>query len=322
MVLEAFASAYPKIYLFLIVIASIAIMLQSSRMLLQGITGWAKKLGLSDYLVGLFIIAIVASFPELVSGIFGSLEGEPGLVIGTILGSNIGGLTLVLGIMALVGKKVNIKSKLFNKVKYAVFLFTILPVLLLIDGRLGRIDGIILVAAYIVYIIYVWKKEGEAGQIKKDVKLKNIWLHGLIFILALGAMLLAGRWLVFSSVEIAKRINIPSFIIGTFLLGIVSQLPDLSVVIRSELKGHKDVGLGDLLGSTLTKSLLFLGILSIIFPIALPFSTILVSGIILALAMALTLYFMKEGWVTWKHGLLMIGIYGLFVGLEIILTYI
>ncbi|MCK4589623.1 MAG: sodium:calcium antiporter [Nanoarchaeota archaeon] len=322
MVLEAFAASYPKLYLFLIVVASIAIMLQSSRMLLQGITGWAKKLGLSDYLVGLFIIAIVASFPELVAGIFGSLEGQPGLVIGTIIGSNIGGLTFVLGIMALVGKKVNIKSKLFNKVKYIVFAFTILPILLLIDGRLGRIDGIILVVAYLVYIIYVWKKEGEAGKIKKDVKIKNIWLHGLIFILALGAMLLAGRWLVFGSVEIAKRLNIPAFIIGTFLLGVVSQLPDLLVIIRSELKGHKDIGMGDLLGSTLTKALLFLGILAIIFPFSLPFSTILVSGIFLALAMGLTLYFMKQGWATWKHGILMIGIYLVFVVIELVRFYV
>lgn len=321
MVLQSFALSYPKLYLFVVVVASILIMLQSSRMLLQGITGWAKKLGLSDYLIGLFVIAIVASFPELVSGIFGSIEGEPGLVIGTILGSNIGGLTFVLGIMALVGKKVNIKSKLFDKVKLVVFVFTMLPVLLLIDGRLGQIDGVILVAAYLAYVIFLWKKEGEMGTIKKNVKLKSIWQHGLIFILALGAMLLAGRWLVFGSVEIAKRLNVPGFIIGAFLLGIVSQLPDLSVVIRSELKGHKDVGMGDLLGSTLTKSLLFLGVLAIIFPFSIPFNTILFAGIVLAAAMGLTLYFMKQGWVTWKHGFLMLGLYLVFVGLELIKYY-
>ncbi len=322
MVLESFALGYPKLYLLIVVVASIAIMLQSSRMLLQGISGWAKKLGLSDYLVGLVIIAIVASFPELVSGIFGSIEGEPGLVIGTIIGSNIGGLTLVLGIMAIVGKKVNIKSKLFDKVKIVVFIFTILPIILLIDGKLGRIDGIILVAAYIAYLIFVWKKEGEAGKLKKDVKIRYLWRHGLIFILALGAMLLSGRWLVFGAVEIAKRINLPSFIIGTFLLGVVSQLPDLSVVIRSELKGHKDVGMGDLLGSTLTKALFFLGVLAIIFPFSIPFSTVLVSGIILTIAMGLTLYFMKTGWVTWKHGILMIGLYLVFVLVELIKFYI
>jgi len=321
MVLESFAASYPKLYLIIVVIASILIMLQSSRMILHGITGWAKKLGLSDYLVGLFIIAIVASFPELVSGIFGSIEGEGGLVIGTILGSNIGGLTFVLGIMALVGKKLNIKSKLFDKVKLVVFLATVLPVILLIDGKLGRIDGIILIASYFVYAAFVWKKEGEMGSIKKDVKIKKIWQHGLIFLLALAAMLLAGRFLVFGSVELARRINVPSFIVGTFLLGIISQLPDLSVIIRSELKGHKDVGMGDLLGSTLTKSLLFLGILAIIFPIYLPLTTILASGIILALAMALTLYFMKTGWITWKHGLLMIGIYLVFVLIELVKAY-
>ncbi|MFC1801301.1 sodium:calcium antiporter [Nanoarchaeota archaeon] len=319
MVLQQFATAYPVLYLLVILVFSIIIMLQSSRMLLHGITNWAKKLGLSDYLVGLFVIAIVASFPELVAGIFGSLEGQPGLVIGTILGSNIAGLTFVLGIMAIVGKKVNIKSKLFSKVKFIVLIFTILPVILLVDGGLSRIDGIILIAAYVAYAAFLWKKEGQLGSIKKNVKFKNIWKHGLIFILALGAMLLSGRWLIFSSVEIAKIFEIPKFIIGVFMIGIISQLPDLSVVIRSELKGHKDVGLGDLLGSTLTKSLLFLGILALIFPFSIPFNTILFAGVILTVAMGLTLYFMKHGWVTWKHGLLMIALYLVFIGFELLL---
>ena len=75
MTLQSFVLSYPKVYLFVIVAASILIILQSSRMLLNGITGWAKKLGLSDYLIGLFVIAIVASCPELVSGMFGSSEG-------------------------------------------------------------------------------------------------------------------------------------------------------------------------------------------------------------------------------------------------------
>lgn len=316
--LQGLAASYPLVYLLVIITFSILIVLQSSRMILLGITQWAKKFGLSDYLIGLFVIALVASFPELVAAIFGSIEGEPGLVMGTIIGSNIGGLTLVLGIMAIVGKKLNIKSKLFDKVKWVVLLFTILPVLLLFDGQLGRIDGAILVAAYLVYLVFLWKKEGELGSLH-HVKLKLIWKHGLIFILAMGAMLLAGRWLVYSSTEAAQILNIPSFLIGTFLIGIISQIPDLTVVLRSELQGHKDVGMGDLLGSTITKSLLFLGVLAIIFPMALPFSTILISAIILTLSIALVLFFMKEGTITWKHGLLMIGIYVVFVVLELTL---
>lgn len=316
--LETFAASYPKLYLAVLIIASLAVLVKSADMLLFGIVKWAKHLGLSDYLVGLFVIAIVASFPELVSSITGAWMGEPGIVVGTILGSNICGLTFLLGSMALVGRKMNIRSKLFDKVKLIVLLFTILPVILLIDSKLTKIDGIILIAAYIGYLMFLWKKEGELGTLKKNVNLKDIWKHGLVFLLALVALLLSGRWLVFGSVELAKQYNITPFIIGTFLLGLVGQLPDLLVIIRSEVKGHKDIGMGDLLGSTITKSLLFLGVIVLFKPLTIPFTTILVSGIVLFIAMSSVLYFMQEGWITWKGGLYMLLLYMIFIFIELI----
>lgn len=316
--LEAFAASHPKLYLAVLIIASLFVLVKSSDLLLYGIIKWAKHLGLSDYIVGLFIIGIVASFPELVSALTGAMIDQPGLTIGTILGSNICGLSLVLGIMALIGRKLNIKSKLFNKVKLTVLMFTILPVLLLIDGTLSRLDGVILIASYLCYIGYLWYKEGQMGELKKNVNFKDIWKHGVVFLLALVALLLSGRWLVFGSVELAKQFNISPFIIGTFLLGLVGQLPDLLVIIRSELQGHKDIGMGDLLGSTITKSLLFLGIIVLIKPLTLPFNTVLISGIALLVVMALVLNYMREGWITWKGGLIMLLIYLMFMFIELI----
>jgi uncharacterized membrane protein YphA (DoxX/SURF4 family) len=80
-------------------------------------------------------------------------------------------------------------------------LFTVaLPFLLILDGVLSRIDAVILVVIYLAYLVMVWRKEGQLGKMKKDVKLKRIYVDGIIFIIALSALLLSARWLVFSSI--------------------------------------------------------------------------------------------------------------------------
>ena len=319
--IESIAASHPKAFLSIVIIASLALLIKSSDMLLYGVTRYARRIGLSDYITGLVVIAIVASFPELVSAITGASLGDHEIVFGTILGSNIGGLTLVLGIMALIGKKLDIRSKLFENVRLLVFVITLLPLALVIDGRLSRIDGGLLVAAYAAYLIFLWKNEEKSGSLRRRVRLESIWKDGLIFILALGALLLSARWLIFGVTQLSQQIGISTFIVSAVILGIGAQVPDLIVIIRSELQGHKDVGMGDLLGSTLAKQLLFLGVLALAVPLVIDFSVIAVSAVVLALALGLVLFFMGRGWVTWKQGLLTIGLYCAYLIVEVVLSF-
>ena len=320
--IQYFAFSQPKVFLAVIIIATLIIMVKSADMLLFGVTRYFNRIGLSDYLTGLIVVAAVASFPELISAITGASLGDHGVVFGTILGSNVGGLTLILGIMALFARKVNIQSKLFNKVKMLVFFITLLPLFLVIDGTLSRIDGAILICAYAAYVIYLWKKEQEEGGSTglKNVKFEVLWKDGLIFILALGALLLSARWLIFGVIELSHRLEISSFIVSVVILGISAQIPDLIVTIRSELSGHKDVGMGDLLGSTITKQTLFFGMIALFSPLSISFGTIMLTSLAFTGTMALVLVYMKKGWVTWKEGLFFVGIYCVYLILEIVLN--
>jgi cation:H+ antiporter len=316
--LVGLAGAYPKVYLAFVIIASLALMIKSSDLLLYGVTRYARRVGLSDYLTGLVVIAIVASFPELVSSVTGAIAGDHGIVFGAILGSNVGGLTLILGVMAIMGKKLDIRSKLFDKVKLLVFAFTLLPLVLVIDGSLSRIDGGILVLAYTVYLVWLWKKEKDVGSLKKTVKIKVIWKDALVFILALGALLLSARFLIFGVGILSGQLGISTFIVSVVILGIGAQIPDLIVIVRSQAQGHKDVGMGDLLGSTLAKQLLFLGLIALVVPLHIGFSVVMISSIALAVSMGLVLLFMKTGWITWKGGILVLLIYGTYLLLEVV----
>jgi cation:H+ antiporter len=96
---------HPLVFNIIVVAASLALLVKTSDMVLFGITDYAKKLGLSDYLIGLVIISLGASMPELVSSVMGAFAGDSGVILGTILGSNITGITLVLGASALIAKK-------------------------------------------------------------------------------------------------------------------------------------------------------------------------------------------------------------------------
>ncbi|HLD33878.1 MAG TPA: sodium:calcium antiporter [Candidatus Nanoarchaeia archaeon] len=319
-VLRLAAGGYPKFYLIFILVASLLIMIKSADLLLYGVTRYFKRIGLSEYIVGLVVVAAVASFPELISSITGASLGDHGIVFGAILGSNVGGLTLILGIMALVSGKLNIQSKLFTNVRLIVFLATILPIILVSDGTLSRLDGVFLVATYATYLFFVFRKEDGGGGLKERVQLSKIWKDGLVFLMAFGALLLSSRWLIFGVIELSKRLHISSFIVSVVILGIGAQIPDLIVILRSKASGHEDVGMGDLLGSTLTKQLLFLGLIALFVPLVIPVKLILISAIAFSLVMGLVLLFMKSGWLDWKHGVLFLVIYCVYILLEITLN--
>jgi cation:H+ antiporter len=314
-----FSTEYPQIIMLIVLAASLYILIKSTDYILYGIVNWAKKLGLSDYLIGLFVVALAAALPEFVAGINSSIQGESDMIMGTFFGTNIISLTLLLGVMALLTKKLNIKSKLFNNVKLLVLLMVILPILLALDGTLSRIDGIILIITYFIYFSYLWYQEGKLGQIKKNVKFEKIWQHGLIFLLALGALLLSARWMVYSSLELANIYNIPPFLVALVVIGICTQIPDLLTIIKSILKGHKNIGIGDILGSVIIKSLLFLGILAVYKPIITPLKINWVNYLFTILGISFFLFSMRKGYLTRNEGIGLIGSYFIFMILSILI---
>jgi len=309
----------PLILHSLIIVGSLIILIKASDLAVYGISRYAKRLGISDYLIGLIVISLAASLPELVSALNGAMINDSGIVFGTILGSNIVGISLVIGLLALVGKNVSLECKILKKTKTDIFLLTILPFVLLIDSKLGRFDGALLILSYVIWLGLLWKREGEFGKVKKDVKLKHLYRDALIFIGCLVAILLSARWLVFSSINIANLLNISSYLIALIVIGIGSSMPDLSVGIRSVLRNHQDIGIGDALGSLIMKSLLFLGIIALINPIIIAWSTIAVSAVFLVLTVALVLKFTYQKTIDWKKGLILVLLYVIFLIAQLVL---
>ncbi len=307
----------PLLFHAIVIIASLIVLIKAADLAVYGIVRYARKLGISDYLIGLIVISLAASLPELVSSLNGSVIGDTGIVFGTILGSNVCGIGLVIGVLALVGKRVSMECKIFEKTKSDIFLLSLLPFVLLLDSKLNRFDGVLLIIAYFIWIGLLWKREGELGKVKKDVKLKHIYRDALIFIGCLVAILLAARWIVFSSVNIAKLLAIPSYIVALIVIGIGSSIPDLTVGIRSVVRHHASIGVGDALGSLVMKSLLFFGILALINPLVVEWSTIIIAFFFITIILALVLKFTKDKVISWREGLMLVLLYFAFLFLQI-----
>jgi cation:H+ antiporter len=292
------------------------IIIKAADIAVFGISDYAKRFGLSDYIIGILVVSLASSVPELVSSINGAIMGDGGIIFGTILGSNIVELTIVLGSVALVGRKLLLECKVLEKTKSDIFILIILPFILIFDGTLSRIDGAILVFAFIFYVFILWHKEGELGHIKQEVPIKYLWRDAFLFIGCLAAIMLGSRWLVNSSVSIANNLGISSFIVALVVIGIGSSVSDWSIGVRSALQKHQAVGIGNILGSNVVKSTLFFGVLALLNPITFPFSKLWAIIIFTIVATSLTLYFMSRKVMRRTHGLIMLAIYVAFLAVQ------
>ena len=156
------------------------------------------------------------------------------------------------------------------------------------------------------------------GKIKKKVKLRHLWRDAAIFLGCLAALILAGRYLVFSSIQIANYFRIPAYFIALTIIGIGTTLPDLAIEMKAVLRKHASLGLGDLLGSLTIELTFFLGILALIKPLQINLLQAWNAMLWLALAITFIMIVLKKKALTWKHGIALLGIFAAFMIIEII----
>ncbi len=315
-------SLHPIFTNILILIASFFIVAKSSDLTVLSISEYARHFGISDYLIGFLVLAIGSSLPEFAASLTGSSAHESGVIFGTLIGSGITTLTLVLGLIAIFAKRIILKDKILNETRLALFPMIVLPFVLMIDGTLSRIDGFILLFIFLSFVVYLWQKEGSFGKLK-SAHLKHVWRHALVFLGSLIAILLSARWLVFSSINLASLFHISPFFIAIFVISLGSSLPDLMVQLRSLRKGRTSIGIGEILGALIVEMNLMLGILALIHEIplgSLNFFNIGLTGAFYIGTLSYILYLMGKKEMTQKNGIVLVSIYFLFIVTQIIVA--
>jgi cation:H+ antiporter len=244
--------------------------------MVRGSSKLASLLGLSPLVIGLTVVAFGTSSPELAVSISSAIKGQPDIVVGNIVGSNIFNILLILGISAIITplvvaqKLVKIEIPLLILISFAFILFSS-------NRIIGRIEGIILFSGLVIYIYFVIKESRkESGSIKEEYarqyasgnKKKASWLLNILFIAAGLALLVYGsKLLVDSAVVISRYFGLSELVIGLTVVSAGTSLPEVATSVVASIKGEKDIAVGNAIGSCIFNILAVLGLTSIIFPV-------------------------------------------------------
>jgi cation:H+ antiporter len=242
-------------------------------------------------------MALATSIPELFVGISSALSNVPSISLGNVIGASILNLTLIMGIFILVGGGIKMNNgKVGKDIYYVLFSIILLITLFLIGQSLSRIDGLILLAFFVLnsYRMFQKRRKYEAKLRENNIKRLEIVLNVVIFMIALVALFLSSGYAVKYASLLAIDFQLPEIIIGLFLLSIATTLPELILGVRAIKLGHKEMAIGDQTGTVLANIALIVGIVALISPIKAEFTPFFVSSIFLLISTFIFITFLKS----------------------------
>ncbi|WP_114750659.1 calcium/sodium antiporter [Pleomorphovibrio marinus] len=250
-------------------VLGLGILLFGGKLLVDGASAVASKIGLSAGLIGLTVVAFGTSAPELLVSITAALKGTSDIAVGNVVGSNISNITLVLGITALVYPVIITRSTL--RLDYAFTLITsLLFFVLALDGNIGLWEGMLLVALLFVVNFYFFKKIGRVEMSEEEnASLKKKSLLPAILLLLVGTvgLYVGSELLVENGINIAQKLGVSERIIGVTIIAVGTSLPELATSVIAAIKKETDIAIGNILGSNMMNVLSIIGITAIVKPI-------------------------------------------------------
>ena len=245
-------------------IASLALVVIGADKLVDGASAIAKKIGISDFVIGLTIVGFGTSCPELVVSVTGALEGLSAVSVGNVIGSNIFNTLLILGLTAVLSPIAITKQNRKTDIPITIGV-TALLCGLIIYGKISRIAGVIFLLLFTSYIILCFK-QGQSTEPSYD---KPMGTAASIFwtLFGLAGLIIGGKYFVNSSVAIAQSMGVSEKFIAITLLAGGTSLPELVTCIIASAKHKDQLALGNILGSNVFNILLILGVSSVISPI-------------------------------------------------------
>lgn len=231
----------------------------------------ALHYNISHFVIGATLVAFGTSLPEMAASMMASGYGKSDLAVANVIGSVTFNITLVLGLVFLIAKKMKPKRDLFAKDSAWIIMPLVIMLLMSFDGKISRIDGFIFLFMMAAYILFLFKdakddleEEIDPDLIKEKFKwLKTISLLTIGFILTLGG----AHFVVESASSIARMFGISEWIIGLFLISLGTSLPELIVSLVAVKKGHADLSIGNIIGSNVANFSMVLGGSAMIAPL-------------------------------------------------------
>jgi len=304
----------------LIFIISCFLLVLSGKWLVNSLTRIAKFLGWKEFVVAFFTIAFGASLPNLFVGILSALNKIPQLSLGDVIGANIFDLTVTVALAAFISRQgLSAPSRTVQGSSIFTISAALLPLILILDGNLSRIDGFLLILTFAFYVFWLFRKEERFKKVYNGVAEIRGWKYffedlGLL-IISVAFLILGAQGIVKSSSFFAQNLNLPLIFIGIFIVGIGDCLPETFFSIRAAKEGQDWMILGNLMGSVMITATLVLGTVALICPINFfDFSLLAIGRIFLVISAIFFLIFLRTGKkITRREALILFSIYILFL---------
>ena len=270
-----------------LIIIGFVLLIVGADILVDGSSGIAKKFHIPEIIIGLTIVSIGTSMPELFVSITSALDGYSDMAIGNIIGSNLCNLLLILGLSATIKSVVFQKETRLYEIPMCLLVTIVLMYFCNSQGGISRLEAVILLVLFCAFIGYTIYK--EIVEIQTEEK-KNSILKNVVFVLlGIFSLKFGGDLVVDNAVNVARYFNWSEKLISLTILAVGTSLPELVTSVTAAVKGNSDIAIGNIIGSNIFNILLIIGVSAFITPITynfsynFDFSVLIASSIILAI---------------------------------------
>ncbi len=263
---------------YILLVAGFVLLIGGAEYLVRGASSIARLLNVSDLIIGLTVVSLGTSAPELVVNIMASVSGSSGMAIGNVIGSNIFNFFVIIGLTALVAP-IKLKNSLIKiEIPFAIvasFALIFVAGDSLFDGNPGMIDrgdGLTLLLFFSIFLYYIYlsakKKEiPEQDVVDEQTKSYPVWLSLVMLAGGIAALMFGGELIVGSATEIAIKWGMSETVIGLTIVAVGTSLPELATSAVAAFRGNSDIAIGNVVGSNIFNIFLILGISSVILPL-------------------------------------------------------
>ncbi|MEQ9463386.1 MAG: calcium/sodium antiporter [Haliea sp.] len=252
------------------ILVGFIVLIWSADLFIAGAAAIASNMGMSPIIIGLTIVSIGTSAPEILVSVTAALSDAGELAIGNAIGSNIANIGLVLGATLMIAP-MTVQAGCMRRELPALLMVTLGTALLILDGVLSRVDGLIMLATLTVIMTQMVRSEETDPDLLEEVssitaeppRMGKAWLT---FLLGLLLLVASSRLLVWGATEVAEQLGVSQLVIGLTIVAIGTSLPELAATIASALRGHTDIAVGNVIGSNLFNLLAVMAIPGLITP--------------------------------------------------------
>ena len=301
----------------LLLILGLTLILFGANWLVDGSTSIARKTGMSEFVIGLTIVGIGTSTPEMVVSFIAAFQGQSELALGNVIGSNIFNILMILGVTTLISPITMSKDNRVKDIPLNILVTGALMLIWLLHSVLGvganeisRLEGGLMLAAFAFYLWMMFRSGSgaeETGQAEETKTFPN-WLSVLMILGGLGGLIIGGRFFVNSATAIAQYLNLSEKFIAITIMAAGTSLPELATCIVAARKGRNQMALGNVIGSNIANILLIVGGAALISPLSLvsiswvDFAVMMVASLVLLMSA----YTIKRDRIDRREGLLFI----------------